>query len=148
MPLQSSCCVFSFAIGRGVSFFSGIQHSPVDVRSATSGDFDVLPGEDEYTSFYSTILPTSIGSQEKAREFQKKKFSSALLTMLKLLAVWITTNWKILQEMGMPDHLICLLRNLYAGQEATLRTSHGTMDWFQIERGVCQGCILSPSYLI
>ena len=52
--------------------------------------------------------------------------------------------WKIPQEMGIPDHLTCLLRNLYAGQEATVRTGHRTTDWFQIEKGVCQGCILSP----
>ena len=52
--------------------------------------------------------------------------------------------WKILREMGIPDHLTCLLRNLYAGQEATVRTGHGTTDWFQIGEGVCQGCILSP----
>ena len=52
--------------------------------------------------------------------------------------------WKILQEMGIPDHLTCLLRNLYAGQEVTVRTRHGTTDWFQIGKGVCQGCILSP----
>ena len=52
--------------------------------------------------------------------------------------------WKILKEMGIPDHLACLLRNLYGGQEATVRTGHGTTDWFQIEKGVCQGCILSP----
>ena len=52
--------------------------------------------------------------------------------------------WKILKEMGIPDHLPCLLRNLYAGQEATVRTGHGTTDWFQIGKGVCQGCILSP----
>ena len=63
--------------------------------------------------------------------------------MPKPLMVWITTNWKILQEMGIPDHLTCLLRNLYAGQEATVRTGHGT-DWFQIGKGVCQGYILSP----
>ena len=56
----------------------------------------------------------------------------------------MTTNLKILQEMGIPDHLTCLLRNLYAGQEATIRTGHETMDWFQIGKGVCQGCILSP----
>ena len=54
------------------------------------------------------------------------------------------TNWKILKQMGIPDHLICLLRNLYAGQEATVRTGHGTTDWFQIGEGVRQGCILSP----
>ena len=82
---------------------------------------------------------------EKAREFQKKTGISALLTMPKPLTVWTTTNWKILQEMGIPDHLSCLLRNLYAGQEATVRTGHGTTDWFQIGKGVvCQGCILSP----
>ena len=60
------------------------------------------------------------------------------------LTVWITINWKILKEMGIPDHLTCLLRNLYAGQEATVRTGHGTTDWFQIGKGVRQGCILSP----
>ena len=60
--------------------------------------------------------------------------------------MWITTNWKILQEMGIPDHLTCLLRDLYAGQEATVRTGHGTTDWFQIRKGVCQGCILSPCF--
>ena len=52
--------------------------------------------------------------------------------------------WKILKEMGIPDHLTCLLRNLYVGQEATVRTGYGTTDWFQIGKGVCQGCILSP----
>ena len=55
--------------------------------------------------------------------------------------------WKILKQMGIPDHLTCLLRNLYAGQEATVRTRHGTTDWFQIGKGVCQGCTLSPAYL-
>ena len=57
--------------------------------------------------------------------------------------VEITTNWKILKEMGIPDHLTYLLRNLYAGEEGTVRTGHGTTDWFQIGKGVCQGCILS-----
>ena len=64
--------------------------------------------------------------------------------MPKLLTVWITTNWKILKEMGIPDHLTCLLRNLYAGKETTVRTGHGTTDWFQIRKGVHQGCILLP----
>ena len=63
--------------------------------------------------------------------------------MPKPLTVWITTNWKILKEMGITDPLTCLLRNLYAGQEATVRTGHGTADWFQVGKGVCQGCILS-----
>ena len=57
------------------------------------------------------------------------------------MTVWITINWKILKEMGIPDHLTCLLRNLYAGQEATVRTGHGTTDWFQIGKGAHQGCI-------
>ena len=67
--------------------------------------------------------------------------------MPKPLTVWITTNWKILQEMGIPDHLTYLLRNLYAGQEATVRTGHGTTDWFQIGKGVHQGCILQSCFL-
>ena len=64
--------------------------------------------------------------------------------MPKPLIVWITTNWKILKEMGMPGHLTCLLRYLYADQEAIVRTRHGTTDWFQVKKGVHQGCILSP----
>ena len=64
--------------------------------------------------------------------------------MPKPLTVWTTTNWKILKEMGIPDHLTCLLRNLYAGQEATVRTVQRTTEWFQIGKGVRQGCILSP----
>ena len=64
--------------------------------------------------------------------------------MIKPLTVWITTNWKILQEMGIPAHLTYLLRNQYAVQEATVRTRHGTTDWFNIEKIICQGCILSP----
>ena len=64
--------------------------------------------------------------------------------MLKPLTVWITTNWEIFKEMGIPDHLTCLLRSLYAGQEATVRTKGRTMDWFKTEKGVHQGCILSP----
>ena len=88
-------------------------------------------------------LPASGGSLKK-RESSRETSTSALLTMPKPLTVWITTNWKILQEMGTPDHLTCLLRNLYAGQKATIRTEHGTTDWFQIGKGVHQGCILSP----
>ena len=64
--------------------------------------------------------------------------------MPKPLSVWIITNWKILKEIGIPNHLACLLRNLYAGKETTLRTGHGTSDWFQIGKGVCQGYILLP----
>ena len=67
--------------------------------------------------------------------------------MSKPLTVWITINWKILKDMGIPDHLTCLLRNPYAGQEITVRTGYGTTDWFQIGKGVRQGCILSPCLL-
>ena len=88
-------------------------------------------------------LPTSTGSSKK-QESSRKTSISALLTMPNHLTVWITTNWKILTEMGVPDHLTCLLRNLYAGQEATVRTGHGMTNWFQIGKGVRQGCILSP----
>ena len=76
----------------------------------------------------------------KKQENSRKTSISASWTTLKPLTVWITTNWKILKEMGIPD----LLTNLYSGQEATLRTRHGTTDSFQIGKGVCQGCTLSP----
>ena len=79
---------------------------------------------------------------EKAREFQKKHLF-LLYWLCQSLWLWITINWKILKEMGIPDHLTCLLRNLYASQEATIRTRHGITDWSQIGKGVRQGCILS-----
>ena len=79
---------------------------------------------------------------KQAREFQKNIYF-CFIDYAKAFA-WITANWKILKEMAIPDHLTCLLRNLYAGQEATVRTGHGTTDWFQFGKGVHQGCILSP----
>ena len=80
-------------------------------------------------------LTTSTGSWKKQQSSRKTSIS-ALMTMPKPLTVWTTINWKILKEMGIPDHLTCLLRNLYAGQEVTVRTGHGTTDWFQIGKGV------------
>jgi len=80
----------------------------------------------------------------KAREFQKNIYFSFIDYAKAFDCVDHNKLWKILQEMGIPDHLTCLLRNLYAGQEATVRTGHGTTDWFQIGKGVCQGCISSP----
>ena len=80
---------------------------------------------------------------EKAREFQKNIYFCFINYTKTFDCVDHNKLWKILQEMGIPDHLTCLLRNLYAGQEATVRTRHGTTDWFQIGKGVCQGCILS-----
>ena len=88
-------------------------------------------------------LPTSAGSSKK-QESSRKTSTSALLFTPKPLTVCITTNCGEFFKMGIPDHLTCLLRNLYAGQEATVRIGHGTTDWFQIGKGVCQGCILSP----
>src|SRR5574340_268198 len=81
---------------------------------------------------------------EKAREFQKNIYFCLIDYAKAFDCVDHNQLWKNLKEMGIPDHLICLLRNLYAGQEATVRTGHGTTDWFQIGKGVRQGCILSP----
>ena len=88
-------------------------------------------------------FPTSVRSSKKQESYRKAS-TSASLTMPKPLTVWITTNGGKFLEMRIPDHLTCLLRNLYAGEEATVRTGHGTTNWFQIGKGVCQGCILSP----
>ena len=81
---------------------------------------------------------------EKAREFQKNIYFCFIDYVKAFDAVDHNKLWKILKEIGIPDHLTCLLRNLYAGQETTVRTEHGTTDWFQIGKGVRQGCILSP----
>ena len=81
---------------------------------------------------------------EKVRKFQKNIYFSFIDYAKAFDFVNHNKLWKILKEMGILDHLTCLLRNLYAGQEATVRTGHGTTDWFQIGKGVCQGCILSP----
>ena len=86
-------------------------------------------------------LPMLAGS---SKSNSRKTSTSASLTMLKFDSVDHNKLWKILKEMGIPDHLTCFLRNLHAGQEATVRTGHRTTDWFQIGKGVCQGYILSP----
>ena len=84
---------------------------------------------------------------EKAREFQKNIYFCFIDYAKAFDCVDHNKLWKILKEMGVPDHLTCLLRNLYAGQEATVRTGHGTTDWFQIGKGIRQGCILLPCFL-
>ena len=81
---------------------------------------------------------------EKEREFQKNIYFCFIDYTKAFYCVDHNKLWEILKEMGIPDHLTCLLRNLYAGQEATVRNGHGATDWFQIGKGVCQGCILSP----
>ena len=92
-------------------------------------------------------LPTSAGSSKK-QESSRKNIYFCFIDYAKAFDCLDHNKlWKILKEMGIPDHLICLLRNLYAGQEATVRTGHGTIDWFQIGKGVRQGCILSPCLL-
>ena len=88
-------------------------------------------------------LPTSAGSWKKAREFQKNIYFCFIDYAKTFDYVDHNKLWKILQEMGTPDHLTCLLRNLYSGQEATARTRHGTINWFQIRKGVHQSCLLS-----
>ena len=88
-------------------------------------------------------LTASVGSSKK-QDFQKSIFFYLIDYAKAFDCVDHNKLWKILKEMGIPDHLTCLLRNLYASQEATVRTGHGTMNWFHIGKGVCQGCILSP----
>ena len=89
-------------------------------------------------------LQTSAGSWKKQESSRKTSISALLTIPTAFDCVDHNKLWKILKEMGIPDHLTCLLRNLYAGQEGTVRTGHGTTDWIQIEKGICQGCILSP----
>ena len=84
---------------------------------------------------------------KNAREFQRNIYFCFIDYVKAFDCVDHSKLWKILKEMGIPNHLTCLLRNLYAGQEAVVRTEHGTTDWFQIGKGVCRGCILSPAYL-
>ena len=86
-------------------------------------------------------LPTSVGLSKKQEGFQKNIYFCFIDYAKAFDCVDHKKLWKILQEMGMPDHLTCLLRNLYAGQEATVRTRHRTTDWFKISKGACQGCI-------
>ena len=119
-------CSKSFKIGFSSMWTKNFQMCRLDFEEAKESEIK---------------LPTCIGSWKKQGS-SRKTSTSASLTMLKPLTVWITTNWKILKEMGIPDYLTCLLRSLYASQEATIRTRHGTIHWFQIGKGVPQGCIL------
>ena len=121
-------CLKSFKLGFSGMCTKNFQMFKLDLEKA---------GEREIKSSIST------GSWRKQGN-SRKTSTSASLTMLKSLTVWITTNWKVLKEMGIPDHLTCLLRNLYPGQEATVRTGHGTTDRFKIGKGQHQVCILSP----
>jgi len=119
------------------------KSSKLGFNSRWTENFQVYKLDLEKAEEPEITLPTSIGSLKK-QDYSKKKSTSASSTTPKPLTVWITTNCGKFLEMGIPDHLTCLLRNMYAGQEATVRTWYGTMDWFKIGKGICQGCILSP----
>ena len=121
-------CSKSFKLGFNNTWIENFQIYKVDLEKAEEAEIK---------------LKTSIESQ-KQQENCRETSTSALLTMLKPLTAWITTNWKILNELGITDHLTCLLGNLYAGLEATVRTRHGRMNWIKIEKGVCQTCISQP----
>ena len=125
--LAEQCSKFS-KLGSNITLNENYQIFQLDLKKAKEPEIK---------------LPTSVGSYKKQENFRKTS-TSALLTMPKPLTVWITTNWKILKEMRIADHLTCLLRHLYAGREATVRTRHASVDWFQIWKGVCQGYIFSP----
>ena len=132
----------SHMLAKECSKFSKLGFSGTSVKNFQMFKLDLgQPEEPEI------MLWTSVGSSKKQKSYRKAS-TSALLTTPKPLTVWITTNWKILKEMGIPDHLTCLLRNLYAGQEATITTGHETTDWFHIGKGVRQGYIYChPPYL-
>ena len=110
-----------------------MNHEPPDVQAG----FRKGRGTRDQTANIRWII-------EKARDFQKNIYFCFLDQAKAFDCVDHNKLWKILKEMGIPDHLTCLFRNLYAGQEATVRTGHGTTDWFQTRKGVCQACILSP----
>ena len=112
-------------------------------NSTWTKNFQVYKLDLEKVDELNIKLPTSVGSYKKQGNSRKTSISASL-TIWKPLTVWTTTNWKIFKEIGISDHLIYLLRNLHAGQEATIRTLLGTMDWFKIGKGVHQGCIFSP----
>ena len=105
-----------------------------------------LPGSSAHRIFQASVLEwvAIVYSRGKGREFQKNIYFCFRDYAKAFDCVDHNKLWKILQEVGIPDHFTCLLRNLYAGQEATVRTGHETTDWFKIGKGVCQGCILSP----
>ena len=122
----------------------GFRENTKSTRNSISVALHIVGETTSKFHFYSSFCPWKMLSLRRitriTRELEKT-YTSGSLTKLKPLNVWITTNWNILQEMGIVDHLTCLLRNLYTGQEAAVRTGHGTMDWFKIGQGVHQGCI-------
>ena len=120
---------------------SGSKFSKPGFNSMWTVNFQMFSLDLEKAEEPEIKLPTTTGSSKK-QEFQKNIYF-CFIDYAKTF-VWIITNWKILQEMGIPDHLTWILRNLYAAQKAIVRTGHEATDWFQIGKGVHQGCILSP----
>ena len=147
---MSMCRVFSRVVGRGCLLWPerSLGKTPlafVLLHSAFQGQIYLLPpGVFRKGRGIRDQIANIRCNMEKAREFQKNIYLCFIDYAKAFDCVDHQKLWKILQEMGIPDHLTCLLRNLYAGQKATVRTGHGTTDWFQIGKGVCQGCILSP----
>ena len=120
---------------------SCLFHDPADVGNLISGSSAFSKTSLNIRKF---TVQAIISCTQKARDFQKNIYFCFIDYAKAFDCVDHNKLWKILKEMDIPDHLTCLLRNLYAGQEATVRTGHGTTDWFQIGKEVCQGCILSP----
>ena len=135
-----------------IRVFSNESALPIRWPKYWSFSFNISPSSEHFRMFKLVLekaeepeikLPTSAGSSKK-QEFQKNIYFCFIDYAKAFDCVDHNKLWKILKEMGIPYHLTCLLRNLYAGQEGTVRTGHGTTDWFQIGKGVHQGCILSP----
>ena len=125
---------------------SDAQNSPSQASQYVNRELPIFKLDLEKAEEPEIKLPTSIGSSKK-EESSRKTSTSASLTMPKPLTVWITINWRILKEMGISDHLTFLLRNLCAGQEATVTTGHEITDYFQIRKEVHLSCILLPCLL-
>ena len=142
-------CQGMFKLPHSCAHFMCQQNNPQDSPSQASTstrtmNFQMYNLNLEKAEEPEIKLPTSAGSWKKAREFQKNIYFCFIDYAKAFDCLDHNKLWKILKETGIPDHLTCLLRNLYAGQEATVRTRHGTMDWFQIREEVRQGCILLP----
>ena len=129
------CRVFSCVVERGFCYYQCIFLAKL---------YSSLPCFIPYPKAKFACYSRCFLTVAQIREFQKNIYFCFIDYVKAFDCVDHNELWKILKEMGLPDHLTCLLRNLYAGQEATVRTGHGTTDWFQIGKGVCQGCILSP----
>ena len=120
------------------------KFSKLGFNSTLTKKFQMFKMDLERAEEPEIILPTSAGSQKKQESSRKTPTSASLTTLKAFDCVYCNKLWKILKETGIPDHLTCLLRNLCAGQEATVRTTHGTKAWLKIGKRVCQGCIQSP----